>query len=343
MSSPLRSLPAFNRRIVLRSRPEASPRAEHFAREVGKVPAPAPCTFLVRNLFLAVDPVQRGWALNPEVVALGEPMRALAVGIVIDSRDPAVASGDMVYGFFGWQDYAVCTRQDLLYRTADPRAPLPFYAGMLGMPGVTAWLALNTIAPPRAGQAVLVSTAAGTVGSIVGQIARRAGAQVIGLTGSADKARRCVEEFGYHQAFDYRTCDLDRTLAEACPGGFDTFFDNTGGPALDIAIRRMARFGRIIQCGTAATPAWQPTPQGLRNEREILMRSLTWTGFVIFDHLDRFPDAIDHLSAMGEAGQIVCPAEYASGMDGIPESLEALFLPGSNPPRLFDIGGPEAG
>lgn len=343
MKVPSLALPAANRQLVLRTRPESSPRAEHFASETQPIPVPAMGTFLVRNLFLAVDPVQRGWALNSAVMPLGQPMRALAVGIVIDSRDPAVASGEMVYGFFGWQDFAVATRQDLLYRTADPQAPLPVYAGMLGMPGVTAWLALNLIAPPREGQTVLVSTAAGTVGCLVGQIARRRGARVVGLTGSANKARMCVEQFGYHQAFDYRTCDLDSILAEACPAGVDTFFDNTGGPILDSGMRHMARFGRIIQCGTAATPGWNPPPLGLRNEREILMRALTWTGFVVFDHIDRFPEAIDQLSAMAESGELVCPAEYASGMDGIPEAVEALFLPGSNPPRLFNISDSEIG
>ena len=247
-----------NRQVILARRPAASPVAADFARKDVSIASPDEGQFLVRNLYLAADPVQRGWAANEALTPLGQPMRALAVGVVVESRDDGIRSGDVVYGFFGWQDYKVATRGDLLSHIPHPRAPLSAYAGVLGMPGVTAWLALQDIAPPYEGAAMLVSTAAGTVGSVVGQIGQRAGAFVVGLTGSDEKVESCVRDYGYDVAYNYKSVDLAATLAEARPGGFNIYFDNTGGPILDTAIRAMARHGRIVHCGTAATPSWTP-------------------------------------------------------------------------------------
>jgi NADPH-dependent curcumin reductase CurA len=336
-------IPAFrtsnrNRQIVLTRRPQGSPSVRDFALYEAPVAAPDDGQLLVRNLYLSADPVQRGWASNPALTPIGAPMRALAVGVVIDSRDATIQAGDVVYGFLGWQDYALATRADLLSHVPAPRVPLSNYAGVLGMPGVTAWLALHDIAPPSAGKSVLVSTAAGTVGSVVGQIARQAGARVVGLTGSDDKVARCIDRFGYHAAYNYRTGDLTETLAAAQPEGFDIYFDNTGGPILDTAIRAMARFGRIIQCGTAATPSWSPPPTGLRNEREILMRALSWTGFVIFDHVPRFNEAIERLSDMLLAGQLNHDTLVEPGLERITGVLEALFTGANAGKTLIYIG-----
>jgi len=330
--------PDRNRQIVLARRPDGSPRTSDFALRDIALAAPQDGQFLVRNLYLSADPVQRGWASNPALTPIDAPMRALAVGVVIDSRDASVRTGDVVYGFLGWQDFALATRADLLSHISAPRAPLSSYAGVLGMPGVTAWLALHDIAPPSAGKSVLVSTAAGTVGSLVGQIARQASAHVVGLTGSDDKVARCVDRFGYHAAYNYKQGDLAATLAQARPDGFDIYFDNTGGAILDTAIRAMARFGRIVQCGTAATPVWTPPPTGLRNEREILMRALSWTGFVIFDHVPRFGEAIDRLTDMLVAGQLNHDEVVEPGLERVSGALEALFSGSNSGKTLIYIG-----
>ncbi|WP_313806910.1 NADP-dependent oxidoreductase [Sphingobium sp.] len=336
-------IPAFttnttNRQIVLNRRPSGSPGGDDFIQRDVPVPVPEEGTFLVRNLYLSADPVQRGWATNPALTPIGAPMRALAVGVVIDSREASITAGDVVYGFFGWQDYALATPADLLSHIPSPRAPLPAYAGVLGMPGVTAWLALHDIAPPAPGQAILVSTAAGSVGSVVGQIARQAGAFVVGLTGSDDKVTRCIDRFGYHAAFNYKNVDLAATLATIRPDGFDTYFDNTGGPILDTAIRAMARRGRIVQCGTAATPSWNPPPTGLRNEREILMRALTWSGFVIFDHAARFGTAVEQLTDMMVAGQLHHDESVEAGLPNVVGALEDLFTGANSGKKLIYIG-----
>ncbi|GLR65475.1 NADP-dependent oxidoreductase [Acidocella aquatica] len=335
---PAHSTPDANRQIVLASRPAGIPLATDFALRTVPAAKPAEGQFLVRNLYLSADPVQRGWAANPALTPLGAPLRALAVGVVVESRDAAINTGDIVYGFLGWQDYALATQAELLSHIPTPRAPVSTYAGVLGMPGVTAWLALNDLAPVSPGQAVLVSTAAGAVGSVVGQIARHRGAHVTGLTGSAEKIERCITRFGYNAAFNYKTGDLAQTLAQAQPGGFNTYFDNTGGPILDTAIRALAKYGRIIQCGTAATASWNPPPTGLRNEREILTRVLTWSGFYIFDHIARFNEAIGHLSALMQNHGLEHDEDISNGIEHAAGSLEILFAGTNTGKKLIFIG-----
>jgi NADPH-dependent curcumin reductase CurA len=335
---PAYATPAENRRVVLAQRPEGIPMACHFAIVRENVPIIGTGQFLVRNLYLSADPVQRGWAKNPAVMPIGAPMRALSVGVVVESWEAGIAAGDLVYGFLGWQDYAAATRTDLLSHIAKPRARASAYAGVLGMPGVTAWLALADLAPPGPDDSVLVSTAAGAVGSVVGQIAHAKGARVIGLTGSDDKVARCVERYGYHAAFNYKTIDVAAMLADAAPQGFSIYFDNTGGWISDLAIRVMAKHGRIIQCGTAATANWSPPPTGLRPEREVLTRVLNWSGFYIFDHVARFAGAIDALSELIDGGSLIYHEDIEIGFDRITSALEELFAGTNSGKKLIFIG-----
>jgi NADPH-dependent curcumin reductase CurA len=322
---PKYNLPNSNRIAILARRPEGVPIRTDFRIVTEPRPEVGADKFLVRNLYLSADPVQRGWAANPDVMPVGSMMKALAVGVIVASRCDGFNEGELVYGHLGWQDYAVVGPDALLSHTGCPRAPAACYAGVLGMPGATAWLALSQIAPPQAGQSILVSTAAGAVGSVVGQIARAAGAHVVGLTGSEEKAARCVSRFGYSAAYNYKNSELAEVFADAAPGGFQTYFDNTGGIILDHAIRAMARHGRIIQCGTAATAIWSPPPTGWRPEREILTRVLTWAGFNIFDSAGRFGEAIEALSLLLERGQLNFDLDVEIGFGAIVSSLEKLF------------------
>ncbi|HET8611833.1 MAG TPA: NADP-dependent oxidoreductase [Sphingomonas sp.] len=335
---PSFSLPSANRQLLLARRPKGTPQQADFAYVETPLPVCGEGRFLVRNLFLSADPVQRGWAANEALTPLGVTMRALAVGIVVESRDPSVKPGEIVYGYFGWQDYAVAAREDLLSHIRKPRAAVSAYAGVLGMPGVTAWLALLDLAPPKPGDRVLVSTAAGSVGSVVGQIARQRGAIVTGLTGSDEKVGRCLQRYGYSAAFNYKKIDLAQTLAQAAPEGFDVFFDNTGGSILDTAIRAMKRHGRIVQCGTAATASWSPPPTGLRNEREVLTRALIWSGFVIFDHIDRFGEAVEALTDLMLAGHLAHDEDVENGIDRAPDALAAMMTGANNGKKLIYIG-----
>ena len=335
---PAYTTPADNRRILLASRPAGIPLASDFALVCEPVPAIGDGQFLVRNLYLSADPVQRGWAANAALLPLGSPMRALSIGVVVESREPGIAPGDLAYGFLGWQDYAAATRADLLSHVPSPRARASAYAGVLGMPGVTAWLALADIAPPGPDDTVLVSTAAGAVGSVVGQIARARGSRVVGLTGSDAKVSLCVERYGYHAALNYKTADLAPRIAELAPAGCSIYFDNTGGWILDTAIRTMAKHGRIIQCGTAATASWAPPPTGLRPEREILTRVLTWSGFYIFDHVARFGAAIEALTDLIDGGRLAYDEDIEPGFERITGALETLFAGENAGKKLIFIG-----
>jgi NADPH-dependent curcumin reductase CurA len=306
------------------------------------VPVIGAAQFLIRNIFLSVDPAQRGWATAAanysDAVALGDPMRALSVGVVVDSNDTSVKPGEYYYGWFGWQDYCVAGRDKILRPVNPDRAPLSAYAGILGINGITAYLALTTLGEPRSGDTVLVSTAAGAVGSIVGQISRNLGCTTLGLTGSADKIAACTSRFGYDVALNYKSDDFPDALREACPKGIDVFFDNVGGTILDHVVRHMAIRGRIIQCGTASIASWAPPPLGLRNEREVLTRRLRWEGFVIFDHSSRFDEATEVLLNWLDRGQIIYDEDISHGIKHAPGAIASVYAGENKGKKLIFIG-----
>jgi NADPH-dependent curcumin reductase len=323
------SMPDRNRRVLLSSRPVGIPQEEHFSLDEGPLEPVDEGQFRVRNIYLSVDPAQRGWANDganyADPVPLGGVMRALAVGIVVETRHPDFPVGLFLYGWFGWQDYAVVGPEALMTRIDDVQAPLSAYAGVLGMNGLTAQIALSKIGQPREGDTVMVTTAAGAVGSIVGQLADEAGCRVVGLTGDATKVARCTGRFGYDAAANYKAGNLAESVARLAPNGVDVFFDSVGGPILDSVIRQMNTAGRIVQCGTASTSSWYPVPTGARNEREVLMRRLLWGGFVIFDHKADFPTAMGRLAALIAVGKIVYDEDIASGYDAAPGAIGRLY------------------
>lgn len=320
----------LNRRIILASRPEGIPGPEHFRRDDQPPGTPAEGEFLVRNLYLSIDPAQRGWvnaaANYSEPVAIGAVMRALTVGRVERSAHPDFPEGQYLYGFFGWQDWCVATPGQVLRRVDPDIAPLSTAVGVLGLTGVTAWLALSELGQPRAGETVLVSTAAGAVGSIVGQIARHAGCRSIGLTGSDDKVAACMARYGYDSAINYRDCpDLAAAIGRTGADGIDVYFDNTGGGISDAVVGHMNNRGRIVQCGTAAFANWDPPPQGPRRERLVLVKRLRWSGFIIFDWMDSFDEAVRGLSGMLDAGTLVYDEDMETDIDAAPAALAALY------------------
>lgn len=320
----------LNRQIRLVKRPQGVPQPLHFDYAEEPVPPLDAGELLVRNHYLSVDPAQRGWAndegnySNP--VPLNSPMRALAVGEVVESRAEGFAAGDRLYGWFGWQDYCVAGPEAVLRRVAEPAIPLTASLGVLGINGLTAHLALHGLGRPQAGETVLVSTAAGSVGSFVGQLARIAGCRAVGLTGSPEKVATARARYGYAEAIDYHAeQDMAAAVARACPDGVDVFFDNTGGPVADAARGLMRQGGRIVQCGTAATATWTPVPMGPRVERQILTKRLTWSGFVIFDHLAEFPATAAKLAALIEAGELVYDEDIVEGLENAPAALARLY------------------
>ena len=334
-------LPQENRQVLLARRPSGIPQDPDFSIASVPIAKPAPGKALVRNIYLSVDPAQRGWAAAEAnystPVAIGSPMRALAVGVVIESETAALQAGDFLYGWFGWQDYAVIEPSQVVLR-ATQELPLTAFASLLGINGVTAYLALTELGKPARGETLLVSTAAGSVGSFVGQIGRQFGCRTIGLTGQDAKVALCKERYGYDVAINYKRAQLSEALAAAAPDGINVYFDNTGGTILDTALRRMAVQGRIVQCGTAATESWSPPPTGLRNEREVLTRRLTWRGFVIFDHMATYETAANDLARFYQAGSLVYDVDVDVGIEHAPAAIATLYAGENLGKKLIYIG-----
>src|SRR5258705_10500454 len=213
-----------NRQVWLKSRPNGIPRAEDFAIRDAPIPAPKEGEFLVRNAYLSVDPAMRGWIADKSTywprIEVGDTMRAFAVGEVIESRNPSYPVGDQVMGIFGWQDYAAVRAESVMRKLREPDLPMSLSLGVLGLNGLTAYFGLLDVCRPTAGETLVVSTAAGAVGSAVGQIARINGCRAVGVAGGAGKVRQCIEEFGFDAAVDYkREQDLEARVSRACPTG----------------------------------------------------------------------------------------------------------------------------
>ena len=319
----------INRRLVLAARPAGVPGAEHFRRDDQPVQEPGEGQFLVRNMFLSVDPAQRGWvnadSNYSDPVPIGAVMRSLAVGVVESSRHPAFSQGESLYGWFGWQDFCVATDKEVLRRVDPNQASVTAALGVLGITGLTAYLALTDVGRPKEDETIVVSTAAGAVGSIVGQLARRLGCRVVGLVGSDAKAVLCKAKFGYHEAINYNAADHNSALQAACPDGVDIYFDNTSGSLADAVVPLMNIRGRIIQCGTAAVPVWSPPPAAPRRDREILVKRLRHEGFIIFDHIEKFPAVSDTLATWVKEGALVYREDIEQGLDQAPNALAGLY------------------
>ena len=202
-------------------------------------------------------------------------------------------------GMLGWQDYAVSDGEPITRKVREADLPLSTSLGVLGLNGVTAYFALPRRRRPHPGDTVVVSTAAGAVGSTVGQIARLAGCRTVGIAGGATKAALCREEFGYDAAIDYKAGNLDAALAEACPRGVDVYFDNTAGPISDAVLRHLAVGARVVICGTASVASWDPPPTGPRVERHLLVKRARMQGFLVFDYQHRYEEAVGRLAELG--------------------------------------------
>lgn len=319
-----------NQQIILSQRPAGIPQPEHFRQIETAEPALPTGGLLIKNHFLSIDPAMRGWIcdLNNYLppVAIDGVMRSLAAGQVIASDCSQYQVGDYVTGWFGWQQIAAISPDQVIRKVAPEEGPLSASLGVLGLNGITAYLALHEIGRPKAGETVLVSTAAGAVGSVVGQLAKLAGCQVIGLTSSEDKIASCTKLYGYDLALNYRTADnLEQLIREHCPQKIDVFFDNTAGAIADSVFANMNVRGRIIQCGTASISQWDPLPTGPRHERFILTQRLLHQGFVVFDYLEQWPQVIAELSTLIHQGQLNYQEDVREGLSAAPQALADLY------------------
>lgn len=334
-----------NRQVLLVARPAGIAQAEDFTVRETAVPDPGPGEVLVRNHYLSVEPAMRGWISDTgnyaQPIEPGSVMRSLASGEVIVSRHPDYSAGDRVTGWFGWQDYACVTPDKIVQRTTagEMRASL----GILGINGITAYLALTLVGQPRAGETVLVSTAAGAVGSAAGQIARILGCRTIGIAGGPEKVRRCIDEFGYDAAIDYRSQDIAAALARHAPEGVDIYFDNVAGPISDAVMPHLAQRARVIVCGTASIDRWTPWPSGPRVERHLLVKRARMEGFVIFDHMDRYQEAVTRLRGWIAEGRLHWREDILDGIEACPDALAGLYRGENDGKRLIRLIRDEQG
>jgi hypothetical protein len=327
----------INRQVRLAARPSGLPKASDWQVTSEPAPTAGPGQFVVTVSHLSVDPAMRGWmnagASYIAPVEVGAVMRAGAVGHVTASGHPGFAVGDCVYGAFGIQEHALSDGSGVIKLDTSLAEPTT-YLGALGMTGLTAYFALLDVGRIREGDTVVVSGAAGAVGSVAGQIAKIKGCRVIGIAGGQEKCRALIEEFGFDAAIDYKNENLRTALREHAPGGVDVYFDNVGGDVLDAVLTRLARGARIIICGAVSQYNAEQV-RGPANYLSLLVARASMTGMVVFDYQDRFPQAIAELAQWLRAGQLVSREHVVhGGVSDFPDVLLMLFA-GQNTGKLI--------
>ncbi|MGZ5103501.1 MAG: NADP-dependent oxidoreductase [Usitatibacter sp.] len=318
-----------NRQMRLAARPVGLPKRSdwNFTEEV--LAEPREGEFAVKISHLSLDPAMRGWMnegksyIRP--VAIGEVMRAGGAGKVIASRHPEFQVGDTVAGNFGVQQYAISDGKGA--RKVDTRfAPLPTYLGALGMPGMTAYFGLLDIGKPKPGETVVVSGAAGAVGSVVGQIAKIKGCRVIGIAGGQDKCRYLTQTLHFDGAIDYKNEDVKAALKAHCPDGIHVYFDNVGGDILEAALGRIALHARIVICGAISQYNSTTPPKGPANYLSLLVNRASMTGMIVFDYADRYEDGAREMAQWIAQGKLIAREDVVEGgIDAFPETLLKLF------------------
>jgi len=322
-----------NQQWLLASRPAVHAGLDNFRLVQAPVPALAEGQVLVRHHYLSLDPYMR-MRMNegksyaaPQ--AVGAVMLGGTVGEVLESRHPGFAAGDTVVGAGGWQQYAVVQGAGLaaLRKVDAARVPLSAYLGAVGMPGVTAWVGLSMIIAPKAGETIAVSAASGAVGSVVGQLAKARGCRVVGIAGGPEKCAYVVDELGFDACVDHRqhrdAAALAAALKQAAPGGIDGNFENVGGPVLDAVMANMNDFGRIALCGMIAAYEGQPLP--ITQPRLLLTARLKLQGFIVSEHLDLWPAALQELAQRVAAGELKYRESIAQGIENAPQAFLDLL------------------
>jgi len=317
----------MNRQIRLRSRPSGMPSAANFETTTAAMPEVRDGDVLRRTLYLSLDPYMRGRMSDaPSYAApveIGGVMCGHTVSQVVESRNPGFAKGDIVAGYDGWQLFAASPAKDV--RKLDPAvAPVTTAIGVLGMPGLTAFVGLIDIGQPKSGETVVVSAASGAVGSIVGQLAKTRGCRAVGVAGSREKCRYVVEELGFDACVNYKTDDLVPALQAACPNGVDVYFENVGGAVLAAVLKVLNRGARIPLCGLISE--YNTTDNvGGPNLRPLLVNRAMIRGFIVSDHADRFPAFLQEVAPLVGRGRIKYREDIVDGLDQAPSALIGLF------------------
>ena len=326
-----------NSQCRLAARPVGLPKSTDWDFVTDPAPEPQEGQFRVQIEHLSIDPAMRAW-MNAgrsyvPPVEIGEVMRAAGIGRVIDTHHPDFNVGEHVYGVFGVQRYAVSDGHGVT-RVDTTLAPAPVHLGVLGISGLTAYFGLLDVGKPEPGQTVVVSGAAGSVGSVVGQIARIKGCRVVGIAGGEEKCRWLVDELGFHAAIDYKGGDVRALLREHAPSSIDVFFDNVGGDVLEAALARLARGARVVLSGSVSQYNASDAPRGPSNYMQLLVARASMTGFVIFDYAARYAEGVTQLAQWLRSGELHSREDVVDGnVEDFPDVLLRLFS-GENTGKL---------
>jgi hypothetical protein len=326
-----------NRQWRLKSRPTGLIKAENFELVSQPIPEPGENQILIRSVYLSLDPAMRGWLTDrPSYVPpvqIGEVMRGLAVGIVEKSNHPIFATGDRMQGMFGWQEYLLSSGEAV---TKLPDSELPFsaYLGLFGLAGLTAYAGLVEVGQPKAGETLLVSGAAGSVGSLVGQIGKIKDLHVVGIAGTDEKCKWLRDELGFDVAVNYKDADYKKQLKTACPKGVDIYFENVGGEILETALSLMNTFGRVVVCGLISQyNATAPVP-GPSNFAAVISKRLKIQGFLATDHASKIKEMVTNFTQWHISGKLKYRVEIVRGLESAPTAINKLF-DGSNTGKLM--------
>ena len=330
---------AVNRQIILSELPQGRLTPASFRVVEGAWPVPGEGEVLLRTRYISLDAANRAWmqgATYRSALESGQVMAGGALAEVAQSRAPGFAEGDLVWAETGWQDYAAVPAARLTKLPNE--TPMTHLVSVYGVTGLTAYLGLIEIGKPKAGETVVVSAAAGAVGSIAGQVAKLKGCRVVGIAGGAEKCAWLTEELGLDAAVDYKAGGLRRALRDACPDGVDIYFDNVGGDVFEAVLFNMANHGRIVCCGAVSQYDGAPPPHGPRGVPGFFVtKRLTVQGFVVMDLYDRRDPALAQLHAWVENGQLKAPEDVIEGLENLPAALIGLLAGENRGKRMVKV------
>ncbi len=318
----------MNKQWRLKERPVGEPSAETWDYTESELPTISDGELLIKIEYISMDPAMRGWLNDAKSyiapVKIGDVMRAGTVGEVIESKHETFAVGDYVAGHNGVQSYAVSDGTGL-YKVDPNLAPLSYYLGVLGMPGMTGYFGLLKTGEPKAGETVVVSGAAGAVGGLVGQIAKIKGCRVVGIAGGSEKCKFLVDELGFDAAIDYKNENVKKALKETCPKGVDVYFDNVGGDILNDVLTQINLHARIVICGAISQYNTTTEVKGPSNYLSLLVNRARMEGIVVFDNIKEYPTAMKDIAGWIESGDMTVKDHIVEGIETFPDTLMMLF------------------
>ena len=321
-----------NTQVLLANRPKGWVQESDFKIVQNDLPPLRDGEVLVKNLYLSLDPYMRGRMNDSKSYAakteIGDVMVGGTVGAVIESKNPKFQVGNNVLGYFGWQEYGVSDGKGLRVLPDTKDVPVSAYLGALGMPGITAWVGLVSIGQPKPGETVVVSAASGAVGSVVGQLAKAKGCRAVGIAGGRMKCDYVVDELGFDAWVDYKAGHLAEDLAAAAPAGIDIYFDNVGGEILDTVLTQLNAFARIPLCGIVSQYN-SIEPYALRNYGSLLTNRVKLQGFIVGEHTNLWPQAMQELGQLVASGQLKYRETVAEGLQSAPTAFIGM-LKGEN-------------